>query len=262
MIKMEVRNEQIAGGRLKDKIALITGGSSGIGAATAALFAKEGASVIITGTKEPHLIDVVNDIQNSGGHAMYAVQDVSKEESWKEVVNMIVKQFGRIDILVNNAGITGNLLLPLQDRTVEEFIRVLSTNLVGPFLGIKTVVPYMQRGASIVIVSSIAGITGNAGGNAYTASKGGSRMLSKGFAVELSKQGIRVNSIHPGYVDTPMVQNMEGASSFRAMAIGNTLLGRGASPEEIATGILFLTSMESSFMTGAELIMDGGFTAF
>jgi NAD(P)-dependent dehydrogenase (short-subunit alcohol dehydrogenase family) len=255
-------NKQVAGSRLKDMVALITGGGTGIGAATADLFAKEGASVMITGMKEEPLKNVVNDIQSKGGYAMYTVQDVSREEDWKEVVNRLVKQFGKIDILVNNAGITGDLLSPLQNRTVEEFIRVLSTNLVGTFLGIKTVVPYMQRGASIVNVSSIAGITGNAGGNAYTASKGGSRMLSKGAAIELSKAGIRVNSIHPGYVETPMVQNMESAARFRDMAIGSTPMGRGASPEELATGILFLASKESSFMTGAELIMDGGFTAF
>lgn len=253
---------QVTGSRLKGKVALITGGGTGIGAATATLFAKEGATVMITGIRETPLRNIVDEIQSKGGNAFYAIQDVSSEEAWKDVVSKLVRQSGRIDVLVNNAGITGDLFLPLQERTVEEFMRVLSTNLVSTFLGIKTVVPYMQRGASIVNVSSIAGITGNAGGNAYTASKGGSRMLSKGAAVELSKQGIRVNSVHPGYVDTPMVQNMQGASDFRAMAIGNTPIGRGGTAEEIATGILFLASNESSFMTGAELIIDGGFTAF
>lgn len=253
---------QLAEGRLKDKIALITGGGTGIGAATASLFAKEGASVMITGLAEAPLKKVVSDIHLHGGIAAYAIQDVSRETDWKEVVSTLANQFGRIDVLVNNAGITGNLFAPLADRTVDEFMQVLSTNIIGAFLGIKTVVPYMQPGASIVNVSSIAGITGNAGGNAYTASKGGARMLSKGAAIELSKSGIRVNSIHPGYVETPMVQNMQNASSFREMAIGSTPMGRGASPEELASGILFLASNESSFMTGAELIMDGGFTAF
>jgi NAD(P)-dependent dehydrogenase (short-subunit alcohol dehydrogenase family) len=120
----------------------------------------------------------------------------------------------------------------------------------------------MSSGSAIVNVSSIAGITGNAGGNAYTASKGGSRMLSKGAAIDLASKGIRVNSLHPGYVETPMTKNMEGADSFREMALSSTPLGRGATADELAKGILFLASDDSSFMTGAELIMDGGFTAF
>ena len=255
-------SEHSTGGRLNGMVALITGGGSGIGAATAILFAKEGAQVMITGKREGPLKNVVAVIQQIGGNGMYAVHDVSKEEDWKEVVNKVIKEFGRIDVLVNNAGITGNLLSSLQDRTLEEFMQVLSTNLAGTFLGIKSVVPYMQQGSSIINVSSIAGITGNAGGNAYTASKGGSRMLSKGAAIELAKQGIRVNSIHPGYVETPMVQKMESAAEFKEMAIKNTPLGRGAVPEELAQSILFLASKESSFMTGAELIVDGGFTAF
>lgn len=249
-------------GRLQGLVALITGGGTGIGAATAALFAREGATVMITGKREEPLQQVIRKIESNGGNALYALHDVASEEGWKAVVNELVARFGKIDILVNNAGITGNLLAPLQDRTEAEFLQVLSTNLLGPFLGIKTVVPYMQPGSSIINVSSIAGITGNAGGNAYTASKGGSRMLSKGAAIELAKQGIRVNSVHPGYVETPMVKDMEGASSFKEMAVGSTPMGRGASPEELATGILFLATKESSFMTGAELIMDGGFTAF
>ncbi|MDH7459973.1 SDR family oxidoreductase [Chitinophagaceae bacterium 26-R-25] len=254
--------QQPAGRRLEGMVALITGGGSGIGAAIATLFAQEGASIVITGTKETALEKVVQNIQNKGGIAIYAVQDVSIEEDWKRVIAIVIGQFGKIDILVNNAGITGNLLAPLQDRSATEFMQVLSTNLLGPFLGIKTVAPYMKSGAAIVNVSSIAGITGNAGGNAYTASKGGSRMLSKGAAIDFAKLGIRVNSIHPGYVETPMVQNMEGAVAFKNMAVGSTPLGRGAGPEEIANGILFLASKESSFMTGAELVVDGGFTAF
>ncbi|QIH35551.1 SDR family oxidoreductase [Sphingobacterium sp. DR205] len=255
-------NLQLTRSRLKEKVALITGGGSGIGEATAKLFTSEGASVMITGTREEKLKKVTKDIQSNGGNTLYAIQDVSKEADWEKTIQALINRFGKIDILVNNAGITGDLLASLPDRTAEEFMQVLSTNLLGPFLGIKTAVPFMQKGASIVNVSSIAGITGNAGGNAYTASKGGSRMLSKGAAIELAKQGIRVNSIHPGYVETPMVQDMRDANAFREMAVGSTPLGRGASPDEMAMGILFLASEESSFMTGAELIIDGGFTAF
>lgn len=254
--------DYVIGSRLHDVVALITGGGSGIGAATAILFALEGAHVIITGKRESPLKDVVAEIQQKGGSGIYAIHDVSKEEDWKEVVNTVVKRFGKIDVLVNNAGITGNLHSSLQNRTLEEFMQVISTNLAGTFLGIKSVVPYMPNGSSIINVSSIAGITGNAGGNAYTASKGGSRMLSKGAAIELAKKGIRVNSIHPGYVETPMVQSMDNSSEFKEMAIKNTALGRGAIPNEIANSILFLASKESSYITGAELIIDGGFTAF
>ena len=248
--------------RLQHKVAIITGAGSGIGAATALLFASEGASVMVTGDKEESIRETVNQIKSMGGIAAYATQDISSESQWKDVIVQTIELFGKVNILVNNAGISGNLFLPLEERTQEEFNRVLSINLTGHFLGIKTVAAFLGKGDSIVNVSSIAGITGNAGGNAYTASKGGSRMLSKGAAIDLAPKGIRVNSVHPGYVDTPMVRNMEGAQAFKEMAIAATPLRRSASPMEIAQGILFLASDEASFVTGAELVMDGGFTAF
>ena len=248
--------------RLQNKVALITGSGTGIGAATAALFAREGATVMVTGNQEPNIKEVALAIENEKGIAAYAVHDISQESDWIQVVQKTISLFGKIDILVNNAGISGNLSLSLEERSIEEFNRVLAINLTGQFLGIKTVVPFMDQGGSIVNVSSIAGITGNAGGNAYTASKGGSRLLAKGAAIELAKKGIRVNSLHPGYVETPMVRQMEGADRFKEMAIASTPLGRGAKPIEIAQGILFLASDEASFVTGTELIMDGGFTAF
>ncbi|MBD0257289.1 MAG: glucose 1-dehydrogenase [Cytophagales bacterium] len=248
--------------RLKDKVAIITGGGSGIGAATSMLFARQGAKVMITGNKEEEIKRVADQIGQADGVASYAVHDISKEADWKTVVEKTLAVFGKIDILVNNAGISGNLFIPLQERTQEEFSLVLAVNLTGTFLGIKTVVPYLKRGGSIVNTSSIAGITGNAGGFAYTASKGGQRLLTKGAAVELAEGGIRVNSVHPGYVDTPMVRDLKEAQAFKAESIASTPMKRGAAPEEIAQGILFLASDEASFVTGAELIMDGGFTAF
>ncbi len=262
MLKREDQREKSEAKRLQGKVALITGGGSGIGAATAVLFANEGASLMITGDTEGKIKQVCATINEMSGTAEYSILDISKEEDWKRVVDKTLSLYGAIDILVNNAGISGNLFLSLENRTVEEFNHVLSVNLTGHFLGIKAVVPHMKHGCSIVNISSIAGITGNAGGNAYTASKGGSRMLSKGAAIELAKKGIRVNSVHPGYVDTPMVRNMEQAEAFKEMAIASTPLGRGAQPEEIAKGILFLASDDASFITGAELIIDGGFTAF
>lgn len=248
--------------RLKNKVAIITGGGSGIGAATSFLFARHGAKVMITGNKEDDITRVAREIEQTGGVVSYAVHDISKEEEWKAVVEKTVSLFGKIDILVNNAGISGNLFIPLEERTQEEFNQVLSVNLTGTFLGTKTVVPHLNQGGSIVNVSSIAGITGNAGGFAYTASKGGSRLLTKGSAIELAEKGIRVNSVHPGFVDTPLVRNLEGAQKFKEEAIAHTPLRRGGAPDEIAQGILFLASDEASFVTGAELIIDGGFTAF
>jgi len=247
---------------MKDKIAIITGAGSGIGAATAALFAAKGASVMLTDIREPELKSVTDAIQKAGGIASCKVHDISREDEWQAVVDATVALYGRIDVLINNAGITGNLLAPFEERTVAEFGKVLSINLTGQFIGMKLAIPYMREGSAIVNVSSIAGITGNAGGNGYTASKGGSRMLSKGAAIDLAKKGIRVNSLHPGFVETPMTKDMQGADAFRKMTVGSTPLGRGASPAELAKGILFLASDDSSFMTGAELIMDGGFTAF
>ena len=248
--------------RLHNKSAIITGAGSGIGAATAILFASEGASVMVTGDKEESIKETALQIRNMGGVAEYAKLDISSELEWAQVVTQTITLFGKVNILVNNAGISGNLFLPLEERTRDEFNRVLTINLTGHFLGIKSVAAFMNTGDSIVNISSIAGITGNAGGNAYTASKGGSRMLSKGAAIDLAPKGIRVNSVHPGYVDTPMVRNMEGSQDFKEKAIGATPLGRGASSMEIAQGILFLASDEASFITGAELVMDGGFTAF
>jgi NAD(P)-dependent dehydrogenase (short-subunit alcohol dehydrogenase family) len=248
--------------RLRDKVALITGGGTGIGAATAVLFAQQGAKVMITGNQEPSIQAVAQSIIQAQGTAAYALLDIAQEADWQRVLQETVNQFGQLDIVVNNAGISGNLALPLAERTQDEFARVLSINLTGQFLGLKTAVPYLRPGSSIVNVSSIAGITGNAGANAYTASKGGSRLLSKGAAVELAAQGIRVNSVHPGFIDTPMVRDMAGADDFKQMAISHTPLGRGGSPEEVAQGILFLASPEASYITGAELIIDGGFTAF
>jgi NAD(P)-dependent dehydrogenase (short-subunit alcohol dehydrogenase family) len=247
---------------MKDKVVIITGAGSGIGAAAAELFAKEGASLMLTDIQELKLKDVTGAIQRSGGVAASHVHDISSEVQWKAVVDTTIALYGQIDVLINNAGITGNLLAPFEERTVAEFEKVLSINLTGQFIGMKLTIPHMKAGSAIVNVSSIAGITGNAGGNGYTASKGGSRMLSKGAAIDLAKKGIRVNSLHPGFVETPMTREMKGADAFREMALGSTPLGRGATPAELAKGILFLASDDSSFMTGAELIMDGGFTAF
>lgn len=249
--------------RLKDKVAIVTGAAGGMGAVEAKMFAKEGAKVLLTDMREEKLKGVVDEIKADGGTADYIVHDVSSEESWKAATEKAVKLFGKIDVLVNNAGILGNVMCPLEERTVEEFNKVLSVNLTGQFIGVKTVVPYMKKvgGGSIINISSVGGITGSSNGTAYTASKGGSRIYTKGAAVELAKDNIRVNSVHPGYVASPMTTEMEGSDDFEKGALSITPMGRGARLEEIAYGVLFLATDESSFMTGSELIIDGGLTA-
>ncbi|MES2141054.1 MAG: glucose 1-dehydrogenase [Bacteroidota bacterium] len=249
--------------RLENKVAVITGAAGGMGAAEAKMFAKEGAKVLITDVQEEKLKTVVAEIKAAGGIADYIVHDVSSEESWKKVAQKAEDAFGKIDVLVNNAGILGNVMGPLEERTVEEFNKVIAVNLLGQFIGVKTVVPYMKKlgGGSIINISSVGGITGSSNGTAYTASKGGSRIYTKGAAVELAKFNIRVNSVHPGYVETPMTTEMKGAKDFEAGALSITPMGRGAKLDEIAYGVLFLATDESSFMTGSELIIDGGLTA-
>ncbi|RQO68922.1 cyclopentanol dehydrogenase [Pedobacter sp. KBW01] len=249
--------------RLENKVAIITGAAGGMGAAEAILFAAEGAKVFITDVQEAKLKAVAEEIKRQGGIAEYAVQDVSSEQSWIDMAEKTELLYGRIDILVNNAGITGNLLGPIEDRSVEEFNKVIGVNLLSQFLGVKTVVPYMRKhqSGSIINISSIGGIIGSANATAYTASKGGSRSFTKGAATEFAKDNIRVNSVHPGYVATPMTKEMNGASDFEQMAVGATPLNREANPNEVAYGVLYLASDESTFTTGSELIIDGGATA-
>jgi len=249
--------------RLANKVAIITGAASGMGAAEALLFASEGAKVFITDLQEGKLKVVADEIKHQGGNVGYAVQDVSLERSWMEVAQKTELLFGRIDILVNNAGITGNLLGSIEERTVEEFNRVIGVNLLSQFLGAKTVIPYMRKNkaGSIINISSIGGIIGSANATAYTASKGGSRSFTKGAAAEFAKDNIRVNSVHPGYVATPMTKEMNGATDFEHMAVGASPLNREANPNEIAYAVLYLASDESTFTTGAEFIIDGGATA-
>lgn len=249
--------------RLEGKVAIITGAAGGMGAAEAILFAAEGAKVFITDVQEEKLKGVVKQIRNFGGIVEYAVQDVSSEQSWLEVAKRVDELFDRIDVLVNNAGITGNLLGSIEERTVEEFNKVINVNLLSQFLGVKTVVPYMRKykAGSIINISSIGGIIGSANATAYTASKGGSRSFTKGAAAEFAKDNIRVNSVHPGYVATPMTKEMNGAADFEHMAVGATPLNREASPNEVAYAVLYLASDESTFTTGAEFIIDGGATA-
>ncbi len=242
-------------GRLKGKVAIITGAASGIGAATAELFAREGAQVIATDVQVEKLTARLPGIEAFK-------HDVSSEGQWQDLVGSVLARYGRIDVLVNNAGIAGKLV-KIEDDTQEHWRKILDTNLNGCFLGMKAVIPAMKRAAkgSIINVSSIAGVTGMAGGTAYTASKGGLRLLSKGVAVNHAADGIRVNCVEPGYILTPMLEEAIDAREIRETVPSLIPMARIGRPEEIAQGILFLASDESSYMTGADLVIDGGFTA-
>ncbi len=244
-------------GRIQNKVALITGGASGIGLATAQLFADEGAKVVLTDLDAPQFQSA----------AATRKLDVTSESDWIAATDATVHGFGRIDIVVNSAGVS--LLKDIEATTLEEWRRLMAVNLDGTFLGCKHAVRVMKDrgGGSIVNLSSVAGIIGTGHLAAYSASKGGVRLLTKSVALHCARKGydIRCNSVHPSFADTPMLQGMVNAarnpeklaSSFAAAAP----LGRIAQPIEIARTILFLASDESSFTTGAEFVVDGGLTA-
>lgn len=249
--------------RLENKVAIITGGAGGLGAAEAVLFSGEGAKLLITDIKEDGLKDVSNQITANGGTVHYMIHDVTSEQDWNEVVHKAMELYGAIHILVNNAGITGNLMNSLEETSLDEFKKVVDINLISQFIGIKAVVPHMKKnnGGSIINISSIAGIVGSAMATAYTASKGAVRSFTKGAAAEFASDNVRVNSVHPGYVDTPMTKGLQNPEEFKEMAIGITPLGREAVPDEVAYGVLYLASDESSYTTGSEMVIDGGNTA-
>lgn len=252
-------------GRLAGKVALVTGAASGLGAETARRLAREGAAVLLTdrdGAGEAVAAGIVTD----GGQAAFRHHDVTSETEWPAAVDAATTAFGRLDILVNNAGIVGNQLA-LMTHSLDDWRRILAVNLDGVFLGMRAVGPVMaaQGAGSIINLSSIMGKVATANVTAYCASKGGVLMLTKAAAVEWAPLGIRVNSVHPGFIDTPMVANAlqrsENGNEMRSMIIAAHPLGRLGVPREIADAIVFLASDEASFMTGAELVVDGGYTA-
>tara|TARA_Y100001960_G_scaffold108070_1_gene116018 strand:- start:151 stop:1014 length:864 start_codon:yes stop_codon:yes gene_type:complete len=248
--------------RLQGKVALITGGARGQGAAEAKLFVKEGAKVVITDILDDEGKKVEAEITEIGGECVYMHQDVTNSKDWESVVAKTIGHFGRIDILLNNAGIAA---WGTNDDTSEEiWDNVMDVNAKGVFLGTKFVVPEMKRngGGSIINVSSISGLIGQpAIQPVYNASKGAVRIFTKSTAVQYGKYGIRANSIHPGGVDTDMIAHLK-ENNQRENRIKETIpLQRIADPLEIAYGALFLASDESSYMTGSEMVIDGGVTA-
>lgn len=247
-------------GRLAGKVALITGAARGQGESEARLFAAEGARVALG--------DLLDDegkavAESLGEAALYRHLDVTQEESWAEFVAAAAERFGRIDVLVNNAGIAP--VTPIRDLALDDYLRVVQVNQVGPLLGIREVVPHMERagGGSILNVSSVAGLTGIPGMVAYVSTKWALRGMTKTAALELGSAGIRVNSIHPGGIDTPMVHAASQLLVDRdALNIYSHIpIPRIGQPEEVARLALFLASDESSYCTGSEFTVDGGHTA-
>ncbi|MFN3744638.1 MAG: SDR family NAD(P)-dependent oxidoreductase [Hyphomicrobiaceae bacterium] len=262
------------GPRLAGKVAIVTGGASGIGAETARVFARHGAKVLLTDANAALGRSVMEEIVSEGGTASFAEQDVVSESRWAEIVAEAEEHYGRVDILCNIAGISGrdpklNIQTSLTagprlaEQTLEQWNKVLEINATGTFLGTKAVIPAMQRagGGSIINISSICGIIGSHSNAAYHASKGAVRIFSKAAAIQYAPDRIRVNSIHPGFVDTPMTKPGHSNPEIAKIRLAATPLGRFGTPADIAAGCLYLASDEAAWVTGSELVIDGGMTA-
>ena len=254
--------------RLEHKVALVSGAAQGMGAVESALFAEEGAAVVVADIQTARGERVTADISRKGGRAAFVELDVTKEESWRLAVEMTVTRFGRLDILVNNAG-TG-YRSSFEDTPLEAWNHVNEVNLTGTFLGIRTVLPVMKakRSGSIINVSSVMGLVAalypditEAQAPAYAASKAAVRLLTKTAAAQYAGFGIRVNSVVPGFTMTEMGRSSWDDPERRALFLPHIPMKRWAEPEEIARAILFLASDDSSYITGADLIVDGGYSA-
>ena len=248
--------------RLENKVALISGGARGMGATEAKLFAREGAKVVIGDILEAEGRQTEAEINETGGECLFVHLDVTNEAQWEQAVAAAVSRFGKLDVLVNNAGIwrAGRV----EDTTVEDWDTVLDINAKGVFLGTKQAIPKMREagGGSIINISSGAGLVGGPRSTAYSASKAAVRLFTKSTAIQYAKEGIRANSIHPGSIDTEMIlQVWQRDERNREEAIARNPLGRIGTAEDVAYGVLFLASDESSFMTGSEVVIDGGNTA-
>ena len=260
-------------GRVGGKRALITGAASGIGRATARVLAREGARVAVTDLDEDGIRSVVAEIEAAGGMELPFTLDVTDEAAWEAAIQAVTQAWGGLDILVPNAGIP--MGKPVTEMSLAEWRQVMAVNVDGVFLAVKHALPLMRKGSggSIVIISSSAGLKGLAGASAYCASKGAVRLFAKSVALECAAQGdgIRVNSVHPGGVETPIWQKSamwepllrrygSEEAVWKALCSG-TPLKRFAAPEEIAHAVLYLASDEAAFVTGTELVIDGGFSA-
>ena len=246
--------------RLQGKVALITGGNSGIGLGFG-IFATGVSKVVLADVTDQEGTAVAAEIAEMGGDALYVHLDVTNEDEWDAAVQSAVASFGKLDILVNNAGIwrRGHVL----ETSSDQWDDIMDVNAKGVFLGTKAAIPEMRKagGGSIVNISSTAGLVGSKTSAAYSASKGAVRIFTKSTAVQYAAEGIRANSIHPGPIDTDMGDQVWPDAASKAASVTRTALNRMGTPEDIAYGALYLASDESSFVTGSELVIDGGVTA-
>ncbi|WP_405162861.1 SDR family oxidoreductase [Nocardia sp. NBC_01499] len=248
-------------GRLTGKVALITGATGGIGLATAELFASEDARLVVTDIDEVAVERLAVRLRADGAEVLGAQLDVSSAEQWARVIESTRRQFGGLDILINIAGVVD--WSGVEDAEQHAWDRVIAVNQTGTWLGMKTAMPLLRASGagSIVNTSSVLGIVGSGGAAAYHASKGAVRLLTKTAAVEYATRGVRVNSVHPGVIATPMIQDILDEQGDRQPDIVRTPMRRAGLASEIAYAMLFLASAESSYVTGAEVVVDGGLTA-
>ncbi|QUD89959.1 SDR family NAD(P)-dependent oxidoreductase [Phenylobacterium montanum] len=260
-------------GRVSGKVALVTGGASGIGRGCAEVLAAEGAIVVVTDVQVPMGLEVVDGIKAAGGQAVFREQNVTSEDVWRDTIAAVDEQFGRLDILVNNAGI--GIGGPITEMTLEDWRKQQAINVEGVFLGTKHALPLMRRGGggSIINISSLAGLNGAPNLAAYCATKGAVRLFSKAVALECAglRDGVRVNSVHPGIIETPIWDGISATTAamgtganridLDAVSAMATPLGVKGFPADIANGVLYLASDESRYVTGTELVIDGGMHA-
>ncbi|GAA2832637.1 NAD(P)-dependent dehydrogenase (short-subunit alcohol dehydrogenase family) [Aminobacter aminovorans] len=255
-------------GRVEGKVAIVTGAASGMGEASAKLLARQGAVVVVSDLQADKGRQVAESIRIAGGRSLYAEHDVTSEAGWQDVMSKTLEAFGGLHILVNNAGV-GAPFGSVEDLSLDDWRKVMAVNMEGVFLGTKYGIEAMRKsgkGGSIVNFSSTMGLVGSPSTAAYVASKGGVRLFSKSAALHCAKEryGIRVNSIHPGWIRTPMSSaalDKLAVSGAGNKAVELTPLGRVGEPEDVAYGVLYLASDESGFVTGTELVIDGGYTA-
>ena len=248
--------------RLEGKVALISGGARGQGAVEARMFAEEGASVVIGDILDEQGRQTEAELQELGYNVTYVHLDVTSESDWDAAVQTAVSAYGKLDVLLNNAGIL--IRKNIEETTEEDWDRIFAVNAKGVFLGTKAAIPAMRDagGGSIINISSTAGLVGSPNGSAsYTATKGAVRLFTKSTAIQHASEGIRCNSIHPGPIETDMIADTLNNPDNMALRMQRLPLGRVGKPSEIAYGAIYLASDESSFVTGSEVVIDGGTTA-